>query len=142
MLPVFDLDPTAPTKKTHDILFEQFEGILVEGVSLTLRISQTLKRASALGVATIALSSVAAVSPAAAAEVGIKAAPPTCVKGWVNSGIITQTAYAKNNCSRTYRVKILWDFGVDGPCQTMDPGDQQSSKVAITPRVFAGLALC
>lgn len=67
---------------------------------------------------------------------------PTCVKGWVNSGIVTQTAYAKNNCSVTYRVRILWDWGLDGPCQTMDPGDQQSHQVAITPRVFAGLASC
>jgi uncharacterized membrane protein len=107
-----------------------------------MRISQTVKRVSALGVATIALSGITAVAPAAAAETGAQAAPPTCVKGWVNSGTVTQTAYAKNNCSSTYRVKILWDFGVDGPCQTMDPGDQQSSKVAIVPRVFAGLALC
>ncbi|RNG18175.1 hypothetical protein [Streptomyces botrytidirepellens] len=108
-----------------------------------MRISRTVKRVSALGVATIALSGVTAVAPAAAAETGAQGAPPTCVKGWVNSGVLTQTAYAKNNCPRkTYRVKILWDFGVDGPCQTMDPGDQQSHKVAIAPRNFAGLGLC
>ncbi|WP_425608617.1 hypothetical protein [Streptomyces albipurpureus] len=115
-----------------------------------MRISQTLKRAAALGVATAALSSVAATAPAVASvataptvatEVDAQALP-TCVKGWVNSGIVTQTAYAKNNCSVTYRVRILWDWGLDGPCQTMDPGDQQSHQVAITPRVFAGLASC
>lgn len=67
---------------------------------------------------------------------------PSCVAVWSTQGTVTQTGYARNDCSSNVRVKISWNFGADGSCRTLGPGQWMSSKVAIVPRVFNGADNC
>jgi hypothetical protein len=87
-----------------------------------------------------ALSATVGATPASAATT--RAAAPTCVAGWVTQGTVTQTGHARNDCSYRVRVKIVWAYGADGTCTTLDPGWEATSKVAIQPRRFDGVKNC
>jgi hypothetical protein len=89
-----------------------------------------------------ALTATVAASPAAAATRSTTGTAPTCVAGWVNRGTLTQTGHARNDCGYRVRVKIIWAFGADGTCTTLDPGWEATSKVAIEPRRFDGVNNC
>jgi hypothetical protein len=67
---------------------------------------------------------------------------PSCVTVWQNTGTITKTGYARNDCGYTMNLKIVWAHGVDGSCQTARAGDTISSKVPRGPRNFDGAGLC
>jgi hypothetical protein len=67
---------------------------------------------------------------------------PSCVTVWQNTGTITKTGYARNDCGRTMNLKIVWAHGVDGSCQTARAGVTISSKVPRGPRNFDGADLC
>jgi hypothetical protein len=67
---------------------------------------------------------------------------PSCVTVWQNTGTITKTGYARNDCGETMNLKIVWAHGVDGSCQTARPGDTISSKVPRGPRNFDGASRC
>ncbi|MFE2292174.1 hypothetical protein [Streptomyces sp. NPDC059452] len=107
-----------------------------------MRTSTTLRRTAAVMLSAAALTATVGAAPAAAATVGATGTAPTCVAGWVTKGTITQTGHARNDCSYRVRVKIVWAFGADGPCHTLNPGDRATSKVAIQPRRFDGINNC
>ncbi|MBF8186158.1 hypothetical protein ITP53_10435 [Nonomuraea sp. K274] len=67
---------------------------------------------------------------------------PTCVTVWQETGLVTKTGYARNDCSYTMDLKIVWAHGVDGSCQTARPGATVSSKVPRGPRNFDGASRC
>ncbi|MFI1829202.1 hypothetical protein ACH41E_22545 [Streptomyces sp. NPDC020412] len=105
--------------------------------------STTLKRSAAVALSAAALAVTVGASPAAAAtSSSARAAAPTCVAGWVDRGTIAQTGHARNDCSYRVRVKIVWAFGADGSCHTLNPGGHATSKVAIEPRRFDGIKNC
>ena len=83
---------------------------------------------------------------AATARGATAAAPlgnaPQCVTVWERVGRVTKTGYARNDCRRTLRLKIVWRHGVDGSCSSVAPGRQISSKVPRGPRVFDGADVC
>ncbi|MFH0521728.1 hypothetical protein ACHBTE_31680 [Streptomyces sp. M41] len=109
--------------------------------------STTLKRSAAVALSAAALAVTVGASPATAATTSsssssARAAAPTCVAGWVDRGTITQTGHARNDCSYRVRVKIVWAYGADGSCHTLNPGGHATSKVAIQPRRFDGIKNC
>ncbi|WP_067176641.1 hypothetical protein [Microtetraspora niveoalba] len=67
---------------------------------------------------------------------------PSCVAVWQQTGTITKTGYARNDCGYSMNLKIVWSHGVDGSCQTARPGDTVKSKVPRGPRNFDGANLC
>ncbi|MFI7448747.1 hypothetical protein ACIBQX_14720 [Nonomuraea sp. NPDC049714] len=89
----------------------------------------------------VALSLLALQGAAAASAIPTGNAP-SCVTVWQNTGTITKTGYARNDCGRTMNLKIVWAHGVDGSCQTARAGDTISSKVPRGPRNFDGAGLC
>ena len=88
-----------------------------------------------------AISLLALQSTATAATIPMGNAP-SCVTVWQNTGTITKTGYARNDCDETMNLKIVWAHGVDGSCQTARAGDTISSKVPRGPRNFDGAGLC
>jgi hypothetical protein len=99
-------------------------------------VNSMFKKGAAVAAMSIGLGVTALAAPAHAA------AAPGCVARGVNSGTLTQTAWMRNDCGYRLNAYIVWDFGVDGGCQTLNPGGSATSKVAITPRRFAGVNLC
>ncbi|WP_213456614.1 hypothetical protein [Rhizomonospora bruguierae] len=95
-----------------------------------------LKKGAAAAAMSVGLGATVLAAPAYAA------AAPGCVSRGVNSGTITQTAWMRNDCGYRLNAYIVWDFGVDGGCQTLNPGATATSTVAIVPRRFAGVNLC
>lgn len=95
-----------------------------------------VKKAAATSAFAAALIATVGASPAYAGNA------PSCVAVWSTQGTVTQTGYARNDCSSSVRIKISWNFGADGSCQTVNPGGWISSKVAIVPRVFNGADTC
>lgn len=83
---------------------------------------------------------------AATARGATAAAPlgnaPQCVTVWERVGRVTKTGYARNDCSRTLRLKIVWARGTDGPCSTVRPGGTIWAKVARGVRSFDGASTC
>ncbi|WP_405145476.1 hypothetical protein OG589_01640 [Sphaerisporangium sp. NBC_01403] len=67
---------------------------------------------------------------------------PRCVSVWSKTGRITKTGYAKNNCGRTLRLKIIWAHGADGPCSSVRAGWTLSHKIPRGPRTFDGAHTC
>ncbi|MEU8361181.1 hypothetical protein AB0C27_34720 [Nonomuraea sp. NPDC048882] len=67
---------------------------------------------------------------------------PSCVVVWQTTGTITKTGYARNNCGRTLRLKIIWAHGTDGECRTVGSGGTIWSKVARGVRTFDGASSC
>lgn len=101
------------------------------------------RRALVTAVAVAGLATAVAATPAAAeSEVGVLGNAPSCVRVGVNRGTITQTGWAENQCGYAMNLKIIWAWGADGPCSTVNPGGKISSKVAIEPRVFDGASTC
>jgi hypothetical protein len=102
-----------------------------------------LAAAACLAGAALVTGAPASAAPAAAA---VAAAPqgnaPSCVVVWQRIGNVTKTGYARNDCSRTLRLKIVWAHGADGSCHTVRPGGTISSKVPRGPRTFDGASLC
>ncbi|MFJ9413682.1 hypothetical protein ACIRPT_05880 [Streptomyces sp. NPDC101227] len=95
--------------------------------------------------ATITLAVVASAGTARAAGTGgsgrALAAAPSCVKVKVDKGIISQTAYVKNGCSSTKRVKVRWSFAPDSGCNTLKPGQGFKTKRGLAAQ-FDGLPSC
>jgi len=83
---------------------------------------------------------VATAGPALAASPAGNA--PSCVAVWQDTGTITKTGYARNDCSGRLRLKIKWARGTDGSCHTVDPGRTIYSRVARGPRTFDGADSC
>ncbi|MEV4468094.1 hypothetical protein [Nonomuraea sp. NPDC049504] len=96
------------------------------------------KTLTALAAACCALG--AATAPAQAVAPAGNA--PSCVVVWQTTGTITKTGYARNDCSRTLRLKIVWAHGTDGQCHTVRPGGTIWSKVARGVRTFDGANSC
>ncbi|MGW2217886.1 hypothetical protein ACWCSD_23125 [Nonomuraea sp. NPDC001684] len=67
---------------------------------------------------------------------------PSCVTVWQNTGTITKTGYARNDCGYRLRLKIIWARGTDGACQTVDPGETIYSRVPRGVRTFDGADTC
>lgn len=80
--------------------------------------------------------------PPPGGDQGARGPAPFCVKGWVKRGIVTQTGYAENKCGYTLRLKIIWAFGADGACATVEDRHTLTSKVAVEPRRFDGVGTC
>ncbi|MBG0816521.1 hypothetical protein [Planomonospora sp. ID82291] len=85
--------------------------------------------------------------PAAAEASAVTVAKPAgnapgCVHVWQKVGRITKTGYAKNNCTYTVRIKIVWARGGDGECRTVRPGGTITSKVPRGVRTFDGAGKC
>ncbi|WP_043614188.1 hypothetical protein [Nonomuraea candida] len=93
-----------------------------------------------------ALTALAFTCALAAAAPGAAAMPagnaPSCVAVWHNTGTITKTGYARNDCGHRLRLKIVWAHGSDGACHTVDPGQTISSKIPRGPRTFDGANSC
>lgn len=104
--------------------------------------------AAALAGAVSLAGAVTAGSPASAAPVARTAAAapmgnaPSCVTVWQRIGTVTKTGYARNDCRRTLRLKIVWAHGADGACTTVAPGATLKSKVPRGPRTFDGASTC
>jgi len=96
------------------------------------------KTLTALAVACCALG--AAAAPAQAKAPAGNA--PSCVVVWQTTGTATKTGYARNDCGRTLRLKIVWARGTDGPCSTVRPGGTIWAKVARGVRSFDGASTC
>ncbi|GAA2907901.1 hypothetical protein GCM10010517_74320 [Streptosporangium fragile] len=80
---------------------------------------------------------------AAAATSAIPAGnAPSCVTVWQQTGTITKTGYARNDCGYTMNLRIVWAHGVDGSCHTVSPGETIKSKVPRGPRNFDGASRC
>jgi hypothetical protein len=83
---------------------------------------------------------------AAAAREATAAAPvgnaPQCVVVWEKIGRITKTGYARNDCRKRLRLKIVWRHGADSGCRTVYPGGRLEHKVPRGPRIFDGADLC
>lgn len=101
------------------------------------------RSAAAAGVLALAFAASAGTAQAAESRGGVAtfAAAPTCVKVNVDEGTISKTAYVKNGCSTTKRVKVVWSFAPDSGCNTLKPGQGFKSKRGLAPQ-FDGLALC
>ena len=84
----------------------------------------------------------AATLPAHAAAALPAGNAPSCVTVWQTTGTITKTGYARNDCGRTLRLKIIWAHGTDGDCHTVNPGGTIWSKVARGVRSFDGANSC
>ncbi|MCG5219790.1 hypothetical protein [Streptosporangium sp. KLBMP 9127] len=67
---------------------------------------------------------------------------PDCVRVWHTVGTITKTGYARNDCSNALNIRIVWAFGVDGPCSTVSSGSTISHKIPRGPRNFDGASTC
>jgi Alpha amylase inhibitor len=67
---------------------------------------------------------------------------PNCVKTWYNTGNITVTGYAKNNCHSSYRLKIIWANQTDGECLTVKPGQTLKDTIGVGPGRFDGVQRC
>jgi hypothetical protein len=91
----------------------------------------------------LAVGLIALQGPAAATGSAIPAGnAPSCVTVWQQTGTITKTGYARNDCGYTLNLKIVWAHGVDGSCRTARDGVTISSKVPRGPRNFDGANLC
>lgn len=99
-------------------------------------VRSVFKKGAAVAAISAGLGVTALAAPAYAA------AAPGCVARGVNSGTITQTAWMRNDCGYRLNAYIVWDNGLDGGCQTLEPGQRATSRVAIVPRRFAGVNLC
>ncbi|MEV0970875.1 hypothetical protein [Microtetraspora glauca] len=91
-----------------------------------------------VGISVFALHGIAAASTSAIPAGNA----PSCVAVWQNTGTITKTGYARNDCGYSLNLKIVWANGVDGSCQTARPGDTIKSKVPRGPRNFDGADRC
>ncbi|GAA3693317.1 hypothetical protein GCM10022224_068560 [Nonomuraea antimicrobica] len=89
---------------------------------------------------TLACCAFATAAPAQAAAPAGNA--PSCVVVWQTTGTVTKTGYARNDCSSTLRLKIIWARGTDGDCRTVRPGGTIWSKVARGVRTFDGANTC
>ncbi|WP_344970337.1 hypothetical protein [Streptosporangium fragile] len=67
---------------------------------------------------------------------------PSCVAVWHKVGNVTKTGYARNDCSKRLRLKIVWAHGADGACHTVDPRKQIKHKIPRGPRTFDGASTC
>ncbi|MFD0886488.1 hypothetical protein ACFQ08_18240 [Streptosporangium algeriense] len=85
---------------------------------------------------------VLAATPAQAQPAQVMGNAPSCVQVWHKVGKITKTGYAKNNCRRTLRLKIVWARGVDGPCKSVRSGWTLSHQIPRGPRTFDGANSC
>jgi len=94
------------------------------------------KKAAVVGTMAAAIVTTGLASPAYAA------AAPSCVARWVTSGTFTQTAHMRNDCGYRVNAYIVFDFGGDGGCQTLNPGEGAYATVPKLPRRFAGINLC
>ncbi|QRP48952.1 hypothetical protein [Amycolatopsis sp. FDAARGOS 1241] len=89
----------------------------------------TIWRWTAALAATLGAISLTTAAPAFAAETA-KVAPaeaaPSCfsVRQWEDLKITGFRSYAevKNNCSRAYRVRVIWKLDFDGSCKSVLPG--------------------
>lgn len=97
---------------------------------------RSLKKTITVGAITAATLGTIGAAPAFAGNA------PGCVAVWSSKGTLTQTGYARNDCSYTVRIRIDWSFGADGECWTVNRGGSIWSKVPITPRKFNGAANC
>jgi hypothetical protein len=95
---------------------------------------------AALAALTLTCCALASAAPAQAAVPAGNA--PMCVVVWQTTGTITKTGYARNDCSQTLRLKIVWAHGTDGQCFTVNPGGSISSKVPRGVRTFDGASTC
>jgi hypothetical protein len=132
------LQPMGPTRLTeHESNKER-----------NVKFSQIGTRIAAVAAIAAGLTTAVGVSPAMATTHSsddgavILGNAPTCVRVWVTRGTVTQTGHALNQCGRSLNLKIVWAFGVDGPCRTVSNGGELKSKVAIEPRVFDGANTC
>ncbi|MFF8787190.1 hypothetical protein [Streptomyces sp. NPDC015125] len=102
-----------------------------------------MRRSAAI--ATLALAVATSAGTAQAAETrgstSALAAAPSCVKVKVDTGIIARTAYVKNHCSTTKRVKVRWSFAPDSGCNTLKPGQGFKTKRGLAAQ-FDGLPSC
>ncbi|MFF4419137.1 hypothetical protein ACFYY8_41955 [Streptosporangium sp. NPDC001559] len=85
---------------------------------------------------------VLAASPAQAQPAQAMGNAPGCVTVWQKAGTFSKTGYAKNNCNRTLRLKIVWKYGGDSQCKSVRRGQTLSHKVPRVPRKFDGANSC
>lgn len=85
---------------------------------------------------------VLAASPAQAQPAQAMGNAPGCVSVWQKVGTFKKTGYAKNNCGRTLRLKIVWAHGTDGPCKSVGRGQTIAHTVSRGPRTFDGANSC
>ncbi|MFF3670698.1 hypothetical protein [Microtetraspora malaysiensis] len=90
------------------------------------------------GITLLALQGTAAASTSAAPMGNA----PTCVTVWQQTGTITKTGYARNDCGYTLNLKIVWAHGTDGSCRTARPGVTISDKVSRGLMSFDGANRC
>ncbi|WP_049574330.1 hypothetical protein [Nonomuraea sp. SBT364] len=83
-----------------------------------------------------------ALAPAAPALAAPAGNAPECVAVWQSTGRVTKTGYARNDCGKRLRLKIVWARGTDGACFTVDPGQTISSQVPRGIRTFDGANSC
>jgi hypothetical protein len=94
-------------------------------MTIPMPTSGSLGRVRTWIVATAALVTLAltALAPSAAQA----ASKPSCVNLRHNSGIVTQTVYVTNNCSRTVSF-VVHRVGPDSPCLHASPGTTRTYK--------------
>ncbi|MEV4095781.1 hypothetical protein [Streptosporangium saharense] len=85
---------------------------------------------------------VLAASPAQAQPAQAMGNAPSCVSVWQKVGHFQKTGYAKNNCHRTIRLKIVWAHGADGRCWSVKHGQTISNRISRGPRTFDGANSC
>ncbi|GAB2957673.1 hypothetical protein ACFMQL_38970 [Nonomuraea fastidiosa] len=89
-----------------------------------------------------ALACLFASAPAPAWSAAPEGNAPMCVAVWQTTGRFTKTGFARNDCKTRLRLKIMWGRGMDGDCQTVDPGKTISSQVFRGVRSFDGANTC
>ncbi|HEX7309102.1 hypothetical protein [Lentzea sp.] len=109
-----------------------------------MKLTRKTAAATAIAAGALALTGLTTGTASAAEDGGITVMgnAPSCVRVWVNRGTVTQTGHAKNECGYRLNLKIIWAWGADGACFSVDNGGEITSKVAIEPRVFDGASTC
>jgi hypothetical protein len=53
---------------------------------------------------------------------------PRCISIWERAGLTTRTAYAKNKCRKSHKIKFVWTGAKDSSCVKLRPRKTASSK--------------
>lgn len=91
------------------------------------------------GVPTTTAAPASAISAPTASPAGVSAAP-SCVhlhqEDYIRDGQYRSLANAKNNCSHSVRIRMIWAGTTDGRCFSLNPGQEHGeSKPGTGPYV-------